>query len=171
MQPVRVWQTSIECLYIIWFYLAPCTLFLLFLLYLAAIINCDFWDVCPPEFIQEDFRLLSHNFPSPFQLPLLCPFSSPLSPLLLKTLTMVVSPLFHFPASLPTTLSQSVVAILHLRFLTHGRVSFFWFLHFRHGAYRCSNVCTVAPHHQHSGVSTTPIRTRKVPTATCPTFI
>ena len=54
---------------------------------------------------------------------------------------------------------------------SNSRTSFLLcFLHFRHRAYRCSTVCSAAPHHQHFGVSITPILTRKVPTAPCPTF-
>ena len=44
------------------------------------------------------------------------------------------------------------------------------FLHFRHLVYTCSTDCTVSLHHQHSGVSITPIFARYVPTAPCPTL-
>ena len=85
--------------FLYWLY-APCSF--QFLLYLAAMINFDFWD-SPPGFIQENFHLLGHvSQPIPAPLPSL-PLSLPF-PLFSKTLA-VVPPLFHFPASLPTTFS------------------------------------------------------------------
>ena len=50
-------MTDLEYFYITQFYLALCPLSCPFLLYLAAIINCNFW-VSLPEFIREGFHLL-----------------------------------------------------------------------------------------------------------------
>ncbi len=43
------------------------------------------------------------------------------------------------------------------------------FLHFWYQAYLCSTVCSVAPYHQNFWVSVTPILTRNVAIAPCPT--
>lgn len=41
-------------------------------------------------------------------------------------------------------------------------------LRFRPFVYRCSTDCSASPHHQHSGVSVTPVLTRNVLIAPCP---
>ena len=112
-------MTDLGCLYITWFYLALCPLFLPFLLYLAAVSNCDFWAL---ELIQEDFHFLGH-----FSKPIPAPSPSPLLFLLFLLISKslaTISPLYHFLTSPPTIFFQPEFANLYPLFLTLGRVFF-----------------------------------------------
>ena len=112
---------NFESLYITLLNLALYLFLCLFLLYLATIINCDFW-VSTLEFIQEGFHLYG-CVSQPIQTLFLSLFFFLLSPLFSEISTMMLL-LFHFLASLPTTFSPPVVTILHLVYLTRVRVSF-----------------------------------------------
>lgn len=97
--------------------------------------------------------------PRPFELPFLCPFPSSYACCFQITLKMV-PPLFHLVTSLPTIFSQPAIAILHLLFLTRGRISssvfraalVLWLAcFFLSSIYdiwcKCSTDWSVSPHH------------------------
>ncbi len=138
-----------------------------FLLCLAALIDCDFW-VFPPEFYPRRFSpswscFLAHSSSSSFN-PSLPPI-----PVAFKNFSSGATT-FSYSSRVPNHLLSTCGCHLTPSF-SNSRTSFLLcFLHFRHRAYKCSTVCSVAPHHQHCGVSITPILTKKAPTAPCPTF-
>ena len=121
----------------------------------------------PSEFIQVGLHLLGH-----FSVPIPAPFPSPpLFPLRLsssKTLVMV-PPLSHLQADQLNISSQPEAANLRLLFLVLGLVSSSIFS-------TCdikrtdARLFALLLHHQHPGVSITPILAENVPTAPCHNF-
>ena len=160
-------MTDLECLYITWFNLDLCPLFCPFLLCIAALINCDIW-ASPPEFYPRRFSrswscFLAHSSSLSF-----APSLPPI-PVVFRNFSSGATA-FSFSSKVANHLLSTYGCQVIPSFF-NSRTSFLlYFLHFRHRAYRCSTVCSVSPHHQHSGVSITPTLTRKVPTAPCPTF-
>lgn len=109
------------------------------------------------------YKLLASN---PFQLPFPCSLSSSCCFQKLQNNATTFSS--------PSRLANHLLSTCGCHFIpsfSKSRTSFFLcFLYFRHRVYRCLAVCFVAPHHQISGVSITPILTRKVLTVPCPTL-
>ena len=122
----------------------------------------------PPELTQAGLHLLGRfSVPIPTPSPLLLLFPQ----FLLSSKTLVtVPPLSHLLAGLLNHL-LSFWGCHMMPSFSSSRTSFLLcFLHVRHWAYKCSTVCSLAPHHQHSGVLITPILAKNVPTAPCLTL-
>ena len=122
-------MTDLKCLYITRFNLALCPLFCPFLLYLAAIINCDFW-VSPPEFYPRKFSpswscLLAHSNSLSF-----APSLPPI-PVVFRNFNHGATA-FSFPSRLANHLLSTCGCHITPCF-SNSRTSFLLcFLHFRH---------------------------------------
>ncbi len=159
-------MTNLICLYIIQFNMALYSLFCSFLLYLSAKINCDFW-VSPSEFYSRRFSpswscLLAH-FNSFFALSLLS------IPVVFRNFRNSAT-VFLFPGRLDNHLLSICDCHITPCFSNLNISIFLYFFYFRHQAYICSTIYSVALHHQHFGVSITPILTRNITITPCQTF-
>ena len=111
--------------------------------------DATFGAFSPPDLTLAGLHLHG-RFPSPFQLPFPCSFSSPYSCCLQKF--SIGATAFSSPRRFANHLLSNWGCHMMPSF-SSSRTSFLLcFLHFRHRAYKCSTVCSVAPHHQHSGV-------------------
>lgn len=123
----------------------------------------------PPELTQAGLHLLvrfSVPSPTPSPLPLLF-FLFPLSS---KFLVLVPATAFSSPSRFANHLLSTLRCHLMPSFPSSRTSFLLCFLHFRHREYKCSTVCSAAPHHQPSGVSIMPILVKNVPTAPCTTL-
>ena len=138
-----------------------------FPLFLAAVSDCDFW-VIPswvyPSKSSPAWSFFCSHSNSLSLAPSLPPISVACKNLSngFVALSLASNSASHLRSAWACHLTPSVYSSLIIFLLS--------FLHLRHLVYKCSTNCSASPHHQHSGVSITPILAKNVPTAPCPTL-
>ena len=153
-------MTDFNRLYITKFNPALCPLFSPFLLCLAAMMV---------RLLDSSRSSPSWSFFRPLSNSLSFAPSLPPIPVVFKNFSISATP-FSSPSRFANHLPPTWGCHMMPSF-SSSRTSFLLcFLHFRHRAYKCSSVCSVAPHHQHLEVLIMPILAKNVPTAPCPTL-
>lgn len=137
------------------------------LLYLAAILDCNFWVV--PFWIYSSRFLSTWSFIRSHSIALSLTPSLPPTPSVFKNFNSSTTA-FSFASSLANHLFSAWGCLVIPSFSSFWTSCLCFFLYLRHFAYQCLTDYTISLHHQQSGALITSILARCVPTAPCPTL-